>query len=89
MSAELHVLTALYYLSRMNVKYSDVAEKFGLSDSSIHAAVNRMLEYLINDLGPVVIRLPTVEMKAKTACHYKYSYGFPHIIGSFELYSST
>lgn len=82
-TAEKHILTYLWYVGHESAGYRDVADRFGITISTLYVIITRVTRFLIQ-LAPHVIKFPTLEEKGATMAYFLEKKGFPGIIGAIN-----
>lgn len=80
-TAEKHILCYLWFVGHQSASYRDVADRFGVTISSLYNIINRVTEFIML-LAPYIIKYPTLAEKEETATFYRETKGFPRIIGN-------
>lgn len=84
-TAEKHILCYLWFVGHQSASYRDVADRFGITISTLHSIITRITDFLLF-LAPNIIKYPTFEEKEATANFYNQKKGFPHIIGKTFMF---
>lgn len=80
-SPEKHIHAYLWFAGHQAACFADVADRFDLAISSLHAVTLRVTDFLCG-LAPQVIHWPTPVEKAATMAYYG-NKGFPGAIGVY------
>lgn len=81
-SAEKTALLSLWYLANRN-SFREVSDRFGVSLSTAHSCLNRMLEFLIS-MKNKYIAWPNQEEKQNNSQVFAKNNGFPGAIGAID-----
>lgn len=80
LSSEKHILTYLWFVGHQTSSYRDVADRFGITLSTLFVVITRVTHFLLQ-IAPTIIRHPTQQERNITMEHYKREKKFPGIIG--------
>lgn len=80
------MLCYLWFLGHESASYRDVADRFGITISTLHSLITRMTNFLLL-LAPNIIKYPTEAEKEETANFFNERKGFPRIIGNIHVYN--
>ncbi|KAI8126849.1 putative nuclease HARBI1 [Lucilia cuprina] len=76
---------ASYLLRHRFCHFCEVGNLFGMSLSTIHNSFNNVLDFIITDLAPEVIKFPqTIEEKEIVSKEFEKIAGFPNILGCID-----
>lgn len=82
-TVEKHVLTYLWFVGHQTASYRNVADRFGVTLSTLFNIITRVTDFLLS--MPNIIRLPTNAEMEVTQQYYRNRTGFPGVIGkNFE-----
>nr|XP_023018368.1 putative nuclease HARBI1 [Leptinotarsa decemlineata] len=76
------VLIYLWYIGHQTSSFRDVADRFGVTISSIHRIIHRITMFLSN-LSPEIIKWPNENEKQIIKEHF-FANGFPNVIGAID-----
>ncbi|XP_012542720.3 LOW QUALITY PROTEIN: putative nuclease HARBI1 [Monomorium pharaonis] len=82
-TAEKHILCFLWFVGHESASYRDVADRFGITISTLYHIIIRVTDFIML-LAPNVIKYPTLAEKEETATFYRERKGFPGIIGAID-----
>ncbi|XP_011700942.1 PREDICTED: putative nuclease HARBI1 [Wasmannia auropunctata] len=82
-TAEKHILCYLWFVGHESASYRDVADRFGISISTLYNVITRVTEFIMS-LAPNIIRYPTSAEKEETSTYFFQEKGFPGIIGAID-----
>lgn len=77
----------MWFLGHESAGYRDVADRFGVTISTLHVIITRVTRFLMQ-LAPHIIKFPTLEEKEATKTHFLQQKGFPGIISKFTKFIS-
>lgn len=80
-TAEKHILCYLWFMGHESASYRDVADRFGITISSLYKVISRVTAFIMS-LAPNIIKYPSIAEKQETAAFYEEKKGFPGIIGN-------
>jgi len=75
----------LWYLGHESAGYRDVADRFGITISTLHVILTRVTNFVMQ-LAPHIIKLPTLQEKEETMAYFLEKKQFPGIIGTFIIF---
>lgn len=75
------MLAFLWFLGHQTSSYRDVADRFGVTLSSLFAIITRVTDFFML-YGRSVIHLPTVAERRNSEQYFKDTYNFPGVIGN-------
>lgn len=78
-------MTYLWYLGHESAGYRDVADRFDITISTLHAIITRVTNFLMQ-IAPHIIRFPTLREKEETIAHFLQVKQFPGIIDIIYFY---
>lgn len=84
-SPEKHILSFLWYVGHESAGYRDVADRFGITISTMYNVISRVTNFLLS-LAPNVIRFPTLQEREVTKQFFLQKNKFPGVIGIFQKY---
>lgn len=82
-SPEKHILCYLWFVGHQTASYRDVADRFGVTLSTLYKIISRVTTFLMS-IAPNIIKFPTPEERNLTKQHYLQKKDFPGIIGSID-----
>lgn len=83
-SPEVHILSFLWFAGNKTVLRS-VAQRFNTSVSTMHTMVERVMNFLLEDVAPLVIKFPATEVeKLESSNSFLNIAGFPGVIGCID-----
>ncbi|XP_011880849.1 PREDICTED: putative nuclease HARBI1, partial [Vollenhovia emeryi] len=82
-TAEKHILCYLWFVGHQTASYRDVADRFGITISSLHSVITRVTDFILS-IAPNVIKYPTQLEKEETANFYLEQKQFPGVIGKYK-----
>lgn len=87
-TAEKHILCYLWFVGQESASYRDVADRFGITLSTLYNIITRVTDF-ISFFANNVIKYPNAIEKAEIVAFYQGSKGFPDVIGNIYLYLSN
>ena len=78
-----HLLVMLWYLSSQD-KYSAIADRFGVSESTANVAIRELLVFLNENLRDTFICWPTHADKVEISGKYEQLKNFPGVVGMID-----
>ncbi|XP_032688007.1 putative nuclease HARBI1 [Odontomachus brunneus] len=82
-TAEKHILCYLWFVGHESASYRDVADRFGVTISSLYQIISRVTAFILS-LAPRIIKYPSLVEKQEIAAFYEEEKGFPGIIGAID-----
>lgn len=82
-SPEKHILCYLWFVGHQTASYRDVADRFGVTLSTLYKIISRVTTFLMS-IAPNIIKFPSLEERNLTKQHYLEKKRFPGIIGSID-----
>lgn len=79
-SPDFHLLVFLWFAGHQGCSFSDLSDRFNITQSSVHRIIRRMLLF-ISSLAPEVIKWPNREEMEITSEFYYNKLSFPGVIG--------
>ncbi|XP_046811929.1 putative nuclease HARBI1, partial [Lucilia cuprina] len=81
---ETQILSFLWFCGNKST-FREVGNLFGMLLSTIHNSFNNVLDFIITDLAPAVIKFPqTIEEKEIMSKEFEKIAGFPNILGCID-----
>ncbi|XP_066599980.1 putative nuclease HARBI1 [Prorops nasuta] len=82
-SAETHILSFLWFLGHESGGYRDIADRFGVTISTLHTIITRVTKFLVK-IAKTIIQMPTREEEIKIKEYFLKEQGFPGVIGLID-----
>lgn len=80
---EKQVLILAYFMATQSTE-RQTADKFGVSESSVHRCVHRMIDILVDDYQSVFIRWPRGDYAKAVVAGYREKHGLDGVIGAID-----
>lgn len=74
------MLTFLWFIGHQSSSYRDVADRFGITLSTLFDVITRVADFLIS-IAPTVIKYPNSNEKKQTSDYFFQTKKFPKVIG--------
>lgn len=84
-SAEKHILCYLWFVGHESGSYRDVADRFGITISSLYNIITRVTDFIMS-LAPNVIRYPIPQEQLETSNYFLRAKGFPNVVGNVFVF---
>lgn len=88
-SPEKHILTYFWFVGHQSASYRDVADRFGVTLSTLFVIITRITEFLLQLVFVAIVRIPSVQARNITKEHYLREKKFPGIIGKYFLWAGS